>query len=70
MGLIRIPEGECPYCGHSLVSCDFPGCFNVAEYDGWYGQGFVRRRKACEEHAPQLRGWDEFQEKNKETDNE
>lgn len=47
---------ECPRCGHKMQLCEYPDCIADAVYEGWEGQGLIRRRRYCEIHAVNLRG--------------
>lgn len=51
----------CPNCGYEIYPCDFSGCENDAEFEGWYGSGLIRKMKVCLEHAPRMRGWGKMQ---------
>lgn len=37
--------------------CDIEGCKEVAEYNGWIGNGLIRKINVCEGHKHLLRGY-------------
>jgi len=51
---------HCPYCDQIILPCDWAGCTNYAEYEGWHSSGLITRRNVCEEHVVNLRGYDKF----------
>lgn len=39
--------------------CDISGCQELAEYEGWIGNGLIRKVNVCERHKHLLRGYKE-----------
>ena len=37
--------------------CDISGCKEIAEYEGWIGNGLIRKISVCEGHKHLLRGY-------------
>lgn len=39
--------------------CSIKGCENIAEWEGWIGEGLIRRVNVCNDHKYLLRGYKE-----------